>query len=78
MIEIDEVLEARIASGFRNGRSDGEDLALDLLVLGRRLDHESQSPSLSSVDAKWMRSRTALRAGLVELALWRPGATGGR
>jgi hypothetical protein len=40
VIEIDEVLEARIASGLRTGQTDCEDLALDLLVLGGGLDDE--------------------------------------
>ena len=40
VIEIDEVLEAMIVSGLRNGTQVGEDLALDVLVLGRRLDHQ--------------------------------------
>ena len=40
MIEIDEVLVAMIASGCSIGQSVVEDLALDRLVLGRRLDHQ--------------------------------------
>ena len=40
VIEIDEVLLARIAPGCRLGSRLREDLALDLLVLGRRLDHQ--------------------------------------
>ena len=40
VIEIEEVLEATMASGLRNGRSAGKNLALDLFVLGRGLDHE--------------------------------------
>ena len=40
VIEIDEVLLAMIASGRRLRQQAGEDLALELLVLGRRLDHQ--------------------------------------
>ena len=40
VIEIDDVLVPTIASGFSAGQSVGEDLALDLLLLGRRLDDE--------------------------------------
>ena len=40
VIEIDEVLEATIASGFSDGAQIGEDLALDVFLLGRGLDHE--------------------------------------
>ena len=40
MIEIEEVLEAIIASGFSTGQSADEDLALDVLVLGRGLDDD--------------------------------------
>ena len=40
VIEIDEVLEATIASGFRIGAEIVEDLALDLFLLDRALDHE--------------------------------------
>ena len=40
VIEIDEVLVPRIASGLEKRAELGEDLALDLLVLDRRLDHE--------------------------------------
>ena len=40
VIEIEEVLLAMIAPGFRLRHQAGEDLALELLVLGRGLDHE--------------------------------------
>ena len=40
VIEIDEVLVAMIASGFSCGHELLEDLALDLLLLGRRLDDD--------------------------------------
>ena len=40
VIEIDEVLEAMIASGFSERTELGENLALDLLILGRGLDDE--------------------------------------
>ncbi len=40
VIEIDEVLVARMASGFSAGAQVGEDLALDLFLLGRGLDHQ--------------------------------------
>ena len=40
VIEIDEVLVARIASGLRMRAELRKDLALDGLVLGRRLDHQ--------------------------------------
>ena len=40
MIEIEDVLEATIASGLRKERKRGEDLALDLFVFGGGLDHQ--------------------------------------
>ena len=40
VIEIDEVLVPTIASGLSIGQSVGEDLALDVFLLGRRLDDE--------------------------------------
>ena len=40
VIEIEEVLLARIAPGLQMRQKAGEDLALELLVLGRRLDHQ--------------------------------------
>ena len=40
VIEIDDVLVARIASGFSRRTEVDEDLALDVLLLGRRLDDE--------------------------------------
>ena len=40
VIEIDEVLVATSASGFSDRAELGEDLALDLFLLGRRLDHQ--------------------------------------
>ena len=40
VIEIDDVLVPTIASGLSEGQSGGEDLPLDLLLLGRRLDDE--------------------------------------
>ena len=40
VIEIEDVLVAIIASGRRDGQRLREDLALHLLVLGRRLDDE--------------------------------------
>ena len=40
VIEIDEVLVARMASGLSDGAEIGEDLALDVFLLGRGLDHE--------------------------------------
>ncbi len=43
VIEIDEVLEARIASGFSDRADLGENLALELFFLGRRLDHQVAS-----------------------------------
>ena len=40
VIEIDEVLEASMQYGFRCGVSALEDRALDVFLLGRRLDHQ--------------------------------------
>ena len=40
VIEIDEVLVPTIASGFSVRAEVGENLALDVFLLGRRLDHE--------------------------------------
>ena len=40
VIEIDEVLVASIASGLQHRAERVEDLALDVLVLGRRLDDD--------------------------------------
>ncbi len=40
VIEIDEVLVPTMVSGLSDGHKRGEDLALGLLVLGRRLDDE--------------------------------------
>ena len=40
VIEIDDVLDASIASGLQDRAQPHEDLALDLLVLGRRLDDD--------------------------------------
>ena len=40
VIGMEEVLEAISASGRSVGQSAREDLQLDLLVLGRRLDHQ--------------------------------------
>ena len=40
VIEIDEVLLATIASRLQRRAEIGEDLALDLFLLGRGLDHE--------------------------------------
>ena len=71
MIEIEDVLEATIVSGFRNGPQVREDLALDLLVLGGRLDHEI---AVGRVRRALAPTRDALEhrlafARLVELAL---------
>ena len=72
MIEIDEVLEATIASGFRNGRRL-EDLALDLLVLRGRLDDDVAIAELVEGAGDRMRSRIALRSAssICPLATWR-------
>ena len=40
VIEIDDVLVARIASGLSTGQSVAKILRLTVLLLGRRLDHE--------------------------------------
>ena len=40
VIEIEDVLVPMIASGLSDGTERAEDLALDLLLLRRRLDHE--------------------------------------
>ena len=40
VIEIDEVLVATMRLGLQRRAELGEDLALDLFLLGRRLDHE--------------------------------------
>ena len=40
VIEIDDVLVPMIASGLSDRAEAREDLALDVLVLGRRLDHQ--------------------------------------
>ena len=52
VIEIDEVLEAMIGSGFSTGAEIMEDLALDLLVLGRGLDHQIAVGQSSSVSVR--------------------------
>ena len=69
VIEIDEVLEATIVSGLRNGAQVGEDLALDVLALGGRLDHEIAVGEIVERrrDADPVKRRLA--AGFVELAL---------
>ena len=51
VIEIDEVLVARIASGFSAGASLLEDLPLDLLVLGGGLDHQVAVADAAEVGA---------------------------
>ncbi len=54
VIEIDEVLEATIASGFRTAHRSIEDLALDLFLLGRGLDDQvavgERRPCVSAAD----------------------------
>ena len=40
VIEIDEVLVPTMASGFERRAEVGEDLSLDLFLLGRRFDHQ--------------------------------------
>ncbi len=63
VIEIDEVLEARIASGLRKERSEAKILRLTSSFSDAASTTRSQSPSLSRVGAYWMRSRIALRPG---------------
>ena len=66
VIEIDEVLVARIASGLSDGQSVGEDLALDVFLLGRGLDHEiAIAESRRIVPAGLMRASAALRSSSV-------------
>ena len=63
VIEIEDVFEATMASGLRNERSAGEDLALDLFVLGSRLDHQIAVAELveSRGDVDALEDRLALR-----------------
>ena len=77
VIEIDEVLEATIASGFRNGRSAVKILRLTSSFSDAASMTRSQSPSSSSrrrADAPEDR----LAAVLVESAPSPPDATAGR
>ena len=77
VIEIEDVLDATIASGLRKERSDGEDLALDLLVLGGGLDHEIALAKL--IEGRRYPNAIEDRAALrfVDLPFGRLGATGG-
>ena len=60
VIEIDDVLVPTIASGFRCGQRSAKDLALDLFLLARRLDHQIAVAEL----VERLRRRDALERGL--------------
>ena len=49
MIEIDEVFVVRIVSGLQARHQRLEDLGLDLLALGRGLDHEVGLPQIGQL-----------------------------
>ena len=69
VIEIDEVLVAMIASGFSDGAQIGEDLALDVFLLGRRLDHEIAARQASYFSAGLMRAERRLAVVLADRLL---------
>ncbi len=63
VIEIDDVLVPMIASGFSAGHRLGEDRALDVLLLGRGLDHEVAVAEV----VERLRRRDARERGLARL-----------
>ena len=75
VIEIEDVLVARIASGFSDGQSVDVDLALDVFLLGRRLDDEvaiaRSPPSMFGAFDALQRSLPLI---LGDRPSWRPGA----
>ena len=69
MIEIEEVLEATIASGLQERPQVLEDAALGLLVLGRRLDDEVAGAEVLQPVGDANAVEHGAAAGLVDLAL---------